>query len=166
MILLALGSNLPSKFGDSKCTIMKACEVLTDRGLVIDRLSHLYRTAPVPVSDQPWFVNAVASIKTKIDPYAVLRVLQDVEAEFGLKPLERNGARTLDLDLLSYQRRVISDAYLDLPHARMSERAFVLYPLIDIAPDWVHPLTKKTTRQMFEELPAGQEISRFKSEAA
>lgn len=167
MILVALGSNLPSIHGDSEETIVEALKYLNNRGLYIHKVSKIYTTAPVPVSDQPWFKNAVVSIKTKIDPYAVLRILQDIEVEFGAKPLERNGPRVLDLDLLSYQMRIISDAYISLPHVRMHQRSFVLYPLMDIDPDWVHPLLNKTVRQLIDELaPADQIIEPISTVAA
>jgi 2-amino-4-hydroxy-6-hydroxymethyldihydropteridine diphosphokinase len=95
----------------------------------------LYRTAPVGILTQPDFVNAVALLETELDPQALLDALLDVERRFGRVGGERNGPRTLDLDLLLYNTIELELPRLTLPHPRMHLRAFVLYPLADVAPD-------------------------------
>ncbi len=97
--------------------------------------SSLYRTAPVGYLDQPDFVNAVAQVETHLDPVALLDQLLLIEAQFGRERSARNAPRTLDLDLLLHGNRQLNSPRLTLPHPRMAERAFVLVPLAEIAPD-------------------------------
>ena len=99
------------------------------------RMSSLYRTAPVGITEQPEFVNAVAQLETNLAPEALLDALLDIEQRFGRIRAERNGPRTLDLDLLLYGDQFVSLPRLTLPHPRLHLRAFVLYPLAEIAPD-------------------------------
>ena len=99
------------------------------------RASSLYRTAPVGYLDQPDFVNAVAELETGLAPEGLLRQLLSIEQDFGRVRSVRNAPRTLDLDLLLYGNRQMRSAQLTLPHPRMSERAFVLVPMAEIAPD-------------------------------
>ena len=97
--------------------------------------SSLYRTAPVGYLDQPDFVNAVVAIETRLDPAALLEQLLLIEAQFGRKRSTRNAPRTLDLDLLLHGDQRVNSPRLTLPHPRMAQRAFVLVPLAEIAPD-------------------------------
>ncbi len=103
------------------------------------RASSLYRTAPVGYAGQPDFVNAVALIDTALPPQALMAELLACEARHGRVRDQRNGPRTLDLDLLLYQDRVLEDSFVTLPHPRMHVRPFVLVPLLEIAPDCVVP---------------------------
>lgn len=129
---VALGANL----GDPAATVKAAFAALAN--LPESRIVHcssLYRTAPVGVIEQPEFVNAVAQLETDLAPEALLDALLDIEQRFGRIRAERNGPRTLDLDLLLYGDQFVSLPYLTLPHPRLHLRAFVLYPLAEIAPD-------------------------------
>ena len=111
--------------------------------------SSLYRTAPVGYLDQPDFVNAVAELETALEPQALLAQLHLIERQFGRKRTWRNAPRTIDLDLLLYGDRHMQSEDLTLPHPRMAERAFVLVPLAEIAPDvMVGPLG--TAKQMLQ----------------
>lgn len=101
--------------------------------------SSLYRTAPVGYTDQPDFINAVAELDTALEPHALLDALQGVENRHGRERSFKDAPRTLDLDVLLYDARTIDDARLTVPHPRMHERAFVLAPLVEIAPDCVIP---------------------------
>jgi 2-amino-4-hydroxy-6-hydroxymethyldihydropteridine diphosphokinase len=103
------------------------------------RASSLYRTAPVGYAGQPDFVNAVALIDTALPPHALMAELLACEAHHGRVRDQRNGPRTLDLDLLLYQDQVLEDSFVTLPHPRMHVRPFVLVPLLEIAPDCVIP---------------------------
>lgn len=124
--------------------------------------SSWYRSAPVPPSDQPWFVNAVAGVRTALSPRDLLVALHDVEAEFGRVRSVRNASRTLDLDLLAYGDAVIEDpGGLVLPHPRLAERAFVLLPLAEVAPAWRHPVSGLTAGEMLALLPAGQTVEKI-----
>lgn len=103
------------------------------------RVSSLYRTAPVGYDGQPDFINAVALVDTTLTPEALMAALLACEARYGRVRAERNGPRTLDLDLLLYQERMLDDRFVTLPHPRMHVRPFVLVPLLEIAPDAIVP---------------------------
>jgi 2-amino-4-hydroxy-6-hydroxymethyldihydropteridine diphosphokinase len=140
MILVALGANLPSPVhGGPRATLEAALVALDRAGLRVVRRSAWYETAPVPVSDQPWYVNGVAVVATALGPAEVLETLHGIEAAFGRVRNVVNAPRVLDLDLLAYGDR-ISAAWPLLPHPRLHERAFVLRPLADVAPEWRHPV--------------------------
>jgi 2-amino-4-hydroxy-6-hydroxymethyldihydropteridine diphosphokinase len=138
MIVIALGANLDSQVGPPAKTITAAWKALSIRGIQIASASRLYRTPAWPDPSDPPFVNAVACIETKLSPRALMDVLHDVETSFGRERTAKNAPRTLDLDLIDYQGRV-EDGPPVLPHPRMAERAFVLIPMADVAPEWRHP---------------------------
>jgi 2-amino-4-hydroxy-6-hydroxymethyldihydropteridine diphosphokinase len=158
MILLGLGGNLPSKAGPPDATISAAIEALDQAGVKIIKRSRLYRTAPVPVSDQPWFANEVIAVRTKLPPRDLLALLHKIEAEFGRERREVNGARSLDIDLLAYDGKVRAggDGEPILPHPRMTQRAFVLLPLREVAPRWRHPITGESVKRLIAMLPKDQ----------
>ena len=165
MILIGLGGNLPSEtWGAPRRTLEAALEVLKARGQRVARLSRWYETAPVPVSDQPWFTNAVAEIESDLTPRALLDLLHEVEESFGRVRRERWEARIIDLDLLAYGDIVLPDAAswqrgegaFMLPHPRLHLRRFVLEPICDLDPDWRHPLLEMTARQMLAALPEAE----------
>lgn len=160
MKLIAFGSNLSSQYGDPEQTLYKAFEVLEARGVRILSCSSLWLSAPVPVSDQPWYHNGVVEFCTSFDPFSLLKLLKNIENEFGRVPLKRNDARPLDLDVLSYDDRVLHGDVLQIPHPRMHERAFVLYPLREVAPDWTHPVLNLSVDQMIDMMPSGQKIEK------
>lgn len=156
MILIGLGANLPSVAGGPRETLEAALQRLEALGVRVAARSRWYRTAPVPVSDQPWFVNGVARIETALDPAALLARLRQIEREFGRLRTVRNAARTLDLDIIDYDGRRESGPDLILPHPRMQERAFVLLPLAEVAPGWRHPILGKTVETLISALAADQ----------
>lgn len=128
---VALGANL----GDPASTVRAAFGALANlpESRVI-RASSLYRTAPVGLAEQPDFINAVAALETSLAPETLLDALFDLEARFGRQRGEKNGPRTLDLDLLLYDEQRLALPRLTLPHPRLHLRAFVLFPLAEIAP--------------------------------
>jgi 2-amino-4-hydroxy-6-hydroxymethyldihydropteridine diphosphokinase len=131
---IGIGANL----GNPETSVRHALAAIAsvpDTRMVMS--SSLYRTAPVGYLDQPDFVNAVAEIETHLDPFALLDQLLLIEAQFGRERGTRNAPRTLDLDLLLHGDRRLNSPRLTLPHPRMAERAFVLVPLAEIAPDAV-----------------------------
>lgn len=133
---IALGANI----GDPAATVRAAFAALSGLpGTHLVAASSLYRTAPIGLAGQPDFINAVAQVETPLEPRALLQALLDLEAEFGRIRQERNGPRTLDLDLLLYGDQVLDTPALTLPHPRLHLRAFVLAPLSEIAPDLAIP---------------------------
>jgi len=162
-VYIGLGANLPSpEHGTPRETLEAAMRVLEARGLAIVARSPRYESEPVPVSDQPWYLNAVIEVATDLSAPEVLAVLHSVENAFGRIRGIRNEARVLDLDLLDYRGEVREgpDSPV-LPHPRLVDRAFVLLPLRDIAPDWRHPVSGRMLAELLESLPQGQRIRRL-----
>ncbi len=156
MILIALGGNLETvAFGSPLESLKASLDLLAARGVKTRRLSRWYRTAPVPPSDQPWFHNAVGEVVSDLAPEVLLETLHEVEARLGRERGVRWAARTVDLDLLAHGMTIrTGDAVspLELPHPRLHERGFVLRPLLDLAPDWRHPVLGRTTRELYDAL--------------
>ncbi|MBL6934490.1 MAG: 2-amino-4-hydroxy-6-hydroxymethyldihydropteridine diphosphokinase [Alphaproteobacteria bacterium] len=159
MIIIGIGSNLPSEiYGAPAANCEAALGVLEERGLSITKRARWYESAPVPVSDQPWFVNGAVAVETALSPRSLLELLHDIEHGFGRVRRVRNEARILDLDLIAYDDLVIEgEEGPVLPHPRMHERAFVLLPLRELAPDWIHPTLKTPIEELVSALPEGQE---------
>lgn len=134
---IALGANLGQPSVQVRCAIDTINALPHSR--VLQR-SRLYKTPPWGVTEQPSFVNAVAHIETELTPQNLLRALLDIERDLGRERSgERWGPRVLDLDLLLYDDRVLREDHLILPHPRIADRAFVLLPLADLAPDLIIP---------------------------
>ncbi len=155
MILVALGANLPTRHGPPAATLAEALHALEGEGVTVLACSRWYRTAPVPPSGQPDYVNGVASVATAQDPAALLATLHRVEAAFGRVRTVANAARPLDLDLIDYDGQVADGAGGGpvLPHPRAHLRAFVLMPLAELAPGWVHPVLGRTVEALIASLP-------------
>ncbi len=156
MILIGLGANLPSVTGPPRRTLEIALTRLEARGVHVVACSRWYETAPVPISDQPWYVNAVARVETPLDPAALLACLHDIERGFGRIRTVVNAPRAIDLDLLAYHDRVETGPP-QLPHPRLNDRAFVLFPLRDVGPDWIDPKTGASLDTLIARLPADQD---------
>jgi 2-amino-4-hydroxy-6-hydroxymethyldihydropteridine diphosphokinase len=158
MILMGLGANLPSAtHGGPAETLTAALATLAADGISVLKRSRWYETAPVPKSAQPWYVNGVAALATELAPGALLARLHAIEAAFGRVRGERNGPRPIDLDLLAYGDLIRSD-WPVLPHPRLAERAFVLLPLAEVAPDWRHPKSGVGVLTLLQRLGPDQEI--------
>ena len=161
MIFIALGTNLPLANQKKGADLLKdALGVMAQRGLEIVKVSRFYKSEPVPISDQDWFVNAVAQVHTSLEPARVLEILHEIEIVFGRVRNLRNAARTLDLDLLVYHDRVRPETGPPphVPHPRMHNRAFVLRPLAELAPNWCHPVTGASLSALISALPANQRL--------
>ena len=162
MILIGIGGNLATpQFGPPLDTLTAALVVLEAEGIGIATRSAWYRSEPVPRSDQPWFINAVASLTTGLSARDLLAVLQMIEGQFGRVRGKRNAARVLDLDLLDYHGEVTETTSLVLPHPRLHQRRFVLTPLAEIAPGWCHPLSGFTAEQLLSWLAVEQPVERL-----
>ena len=161
VILIGLGANLPNPtWGEPRATLAAALERLAARGVATLSRSRWYRSAPVPASDQPWYVNAVAEVATALAPERLLEALMVTEREFGRRRRAPLAPRVVDLDLLAYGNRVLGAAGqgsgLVLPHPRLHERAFVLQPLQEVAPEWCHPVLRLSVAEMIADLDPGQ----------
>jgi 2-amino-4-hydroxy-6-hydroxymethyldihydropteridine diphosphokinase len=152
-VLLGLGANL----GDPRRQLAQA--VARIRALLDDvRVSSVYRTEPVGHREQPDFHNLVVGGWTTLQPEALLRALLAIEDDLGRARSFPNAPRTIDIDLLAYGDVVMRTAALTLPHPRMAERGFVLHPLAEIAPEWVHPQLGRTARELLS--AAAQSLER------
>lgn len=164
MILLGLGGNLPSaRFGAPRAILAAALRALGDHRVKVTHRSRWYQSAPVPDAGQPWYTNGAARLKTDRSPADLLDLLLAVEHRFGRTREAPWAPRTIDLDLLAYDAIVswhhpTAEASPVLPHPRLHERAFVLLPLVEIAPAWRHPVLGKTAAELLAALPPGQRI--------
>ncbi len=162
-VYIGLGANLDHpRHGSPRRTLGRALARLADVGVEPVRLSRWYRSSPVPPSDQPWYVNAVAEIRTGLGPDATLAALHRVEDAFSRMRGERDAARWIDLDLLDYNLLIKynnNNGLSILPHPRLHFRAFVLLPLAELAPAWRHPISLEVITTLIARLPPEQKIS-------
>lgn len=146
-VFLLLGSNL----GERQQILRSASVLIESRIGIIQASSSVYETAPWGVLDQPVFLNQILIVKTGLMPEEVLRIILEIEHELGRVRYERWGARVIDIDMLYYDNLILDSARLTLPHPRLHERRFTLVPLYEIAPDFIHPVLLKTTKNLLEE---------------
>ena len=158
MILIALGANLPSPAGAPEQTLRASLRTLSQNGVVPVLLSRIYATPAWPDPADPPFVNAVAAVETSLTPAELMAELARTETAFGRVRTARNAPRTLDLDLIDYHGRM-EDGPPVLPHPRAHERAFVLIPLADVAPDWRHPVSGAGIGELIAALPEAERKS-------
>ena len=156
LFYLSLGSNL----GDRAANLRLAIERLARTGTLL-AVSSFYETEPVDFRDQPWFLNCVVALETGVSPGELLARVLDVEEEMGRRRTQDKGPRILDIDILLAADEVINQPGLKVPHPAMHERRFVLAPLVEIAPEAVHPIFRKTARELLAALPAGQSVKRL-----
>jgi len=159
IVLVGLGSNLHSEeYGPPLAVCRAAVDILRAEGLRPVRQSRWYRSAPVPVSDQPWYINGVIALEKVLEPTPLLALLHRVEARFGRLRGATNAARVLDLDLLAYGDRIAAGGggAPVLPHPRLHQRTFVLRPLSEVVPGWRHPRLGRTVEELIRILPRDQ----------
>ncbi len=143
---IALGSNL----GDSLKILADALKFLTETpGIRVQEYSSWYQTTAVG-PPQPDYINGCALLEVRLTPQELLQILLGIEAQLGRIRRERWGPRTLDLDLLLFDDVILDQPNLQLPHPRMQERAFVLVPLAEIAPNWIEPISGKSIAQLVQ----------------
>ncbi len=174
--VIALGANLSLSASRPRVTLERAIDAISRQGFVIRAISRFFETPCFPAGAGPDYVNAAVVVETDKTPLELLNMLHDVEHEFGRERVQRWGMRTLDLDLICYDDLVLPDAAeyerwrvlpldaqkqqapqeLILPHPRLQDRAFVLVPMADVAPDWRHPVLGRTVTEMLAELDADE----------
>jgi len=146
---LSLGSNL----GNRRACLAGALAALKKARVKVLRSSSLYRTQPVGYAAQPWFYNQVVEVSTALEPAALLALIKTVEKDLGRRPAGRSRPRTIDIDILIAEDRVVATRQLIVPHPRMAERNFVLVPLLEIAPAAIHPSLKEKISDLRKRSP-------------
>jgi 2-amino-4-hydroxy-6-hydroxymethyldihydropteridine diphosphokinase len=156
-VYLSLGSNLGDRYANLRAAIERLGEVGAIRSV-----SGFYETEPVELRDQPWFLNCVVVLETRDTPRALLKKVLAIEREMGRLRMKDKGPRSIDIDILLFGDRVVEERGLKIPHPAMHQRRFVLEPLAEIAPEALHPLLRKTARELLADLPAGQVVRLLK----
>jgi 2-amino-4-hydroxy-6-hydroxymethyldihydropteridine diphosphokinase len=159
-IYLSLGSNV----GERGENIARAIAALAGFGVRVVKRSALYETEPVEMREPEWFLNCVVEAQTDLPPRELMRALLEIERSLGRErtaSVTQKLPRIIDLDILFYGSEVIREAGLEIPHPRMAERRFVLVPLAEIAPGMMHPVLKKTVREVLLETNDRSEVRLF-----
>jgi 2-amino-4-hydroxy-6-hydroxymethyldihydropteridine diphosphokinase len=157
-VFLSLGSNR----GDRLANFRRALEELGQAGIKVQRVSSFYKTEPVGFGPQAWFLNCAAEASTELMPLQLLKAIKSVERALGRRPGVNKGPRPIDIDILLYENVVVRTAALTIPHARMSERRFVLVPLRELAPAVRHPLSRRTVTEMLQDSADMSQVTRYK----
>lgn len=155
---LGLGSNL----GQRRRFLKQALSLLQVSGVQVLKTSSVYKTQPVGLRDQPWFYNQVVEILTDLDPYELLTLAKEIESKLKRPKTNRNGPRTIDIDLLLAEKSIIKTKNLVIPHPRMDKRRFVLEPLNEIAPEAVHPGLKKRVADLLQAIKDDSVVIKLK----
>jgi len=157
IVFLSLGSNI----GDREEHIRKAFTHLANI-CKVRRTSHLYLTEPVGNTEQDWFLNCVVEVETDVDPKKLLSSIKSIERKLGRKKTVKNGPRIIDIDILFYGDCVVNTKNLVIPHPLLQERLFVLQPMMDLNPGFVHPVLKKTIQELYMHRPWAEMVTPYK----
>ncbi len=155
---IGIGSNIGDKINLCKKAISEILRL--DSNKIIAK-SSLYKTKPIGFTDQDWFVNGVIKIETELKPLDLLYGLKNIEFHLGRKRTFHWGPRTIDLDILLFDERVITTGELKIPHPHLHERQFVLVPLVEIDRNIFHPIFKKTVGELLEDLIEDQGVEKI-----
>ena len=155
-VYLGLGSNM----GNRQANLDRALEILSQR-VRLGQVSSIYDTEPMGNTNQPRFLNLACQVSTGLEPAELLALAKAIEQKLGRAPGTSNGPRPIDIDILFYGDQVVKTPELVIPHPRLSERAFVLVPLAEIAPDLVHPVSRKTVRELLQGVTETQGVLKW-----
>ncbi len=159
IVYVGVGSNL----GDSRQICQQAIALLGSHTMEVQACSSFYRSTPVGYSPQPHFLNAVVKLHTNLPPLKLLARLKAVEKQLGKDIKIRWGPRTIDLDILMYDNLIIDKESLQVPHPRMHTRSFVMLPLVELAPQLIHPVWEMSMRELLEQLENPTECIKVES---
>ena len=159
VVYLGLGSNM----GNRQDNLKKALDLLSQR-LRVEQASSAYDTEPVGNINQPHFLNLVCQVQTRLAPMGLLALAKGIESKLGRATSTPNAPRPIDVDILFYGNQVIETPELVIPHPRLAERAFVLIPLAEIAPDLVHPVSGKRVRELLQGVSGTQGMFKWEKE--
>jgi 2-amino-4-hydroxy-6-hydroxymethyldihydropteridine diphosphokinase len=149
LIYIGIGSNLNGKNNETPLENCKKALIEIKKETNICKISSWYKSEPIPISNQPWYVNGVVEIKTNKSSMELLNFILNIEEFFGRVRNKKNEARILDLDIIDYKGKILyKEKKLIIPHPRMHERSFVLQPLNELNPRWVHPVKKKGIKEL------------------
>ena len=166
MIILGLGSNLPSKYGDRFANINLAISSLESYGIKVIKRSSFYKSPSYPDKENPEFINVVILVETYLPPVDLMSVLTFIEEKLERKRIKKNDPRTCDIDIIDYNSQLLNLKYNNLdftvPHKELTSRNFVLFPLSEISPMWKHPKTKKTINNLIQKLDEEEKNSILK----
>jgi 2-amino-4-hydroxy-6-hydroxymethyldihydropteridine diphosphokinase len=151
-VIIAIGTNL----GNRRKNINIAIQKMKENGIDVEKISPVYETAPYGYTEQPAFLNCAILGKTNLSPHELLDTLLSIEKEMGRVRKIHWGPRIIDLDIIFYDNLIIDEPNLKIPHPDMQNREFVLKPISDIAPCFVHPKFCKTVKTLYEELKSGK----------
>jgi 2-amino-4-hydroxy-6-hydroxymethyldihydropteridine diphosphokinase len=155
-VFIGLGSNV----GDMEGNLRQAIELLKERMKLV-KVSSMYETEPMYLKNQAWFVNCVAKLETDLTPKELLVYLEDIERRLGRQRSVRYGPRSIDLDILFYGNKVVEESDLKIPHPRLHERRFVLVPLVEIEPDHVHPIYRRSASTLLANLNSNESVRKL-----
>jgi 2-amino-4-hydroxy-6-hydroxymethyldihydropteridine diphosphokinase len=159
---IGFGSNLGAKLENCRDAIRRMEQIA---GCHVASQSSFYRTEPVGVSGQDWYLNGVLDLETDLSPRELLHALLDIETAMGRIRRKRWDSRIIDLDILLYEREVVDEDDLKVPHPLLHLRRFVLVPMVQLAPDLMHPVLKKPMRQLLQNLSdEGQSVVLFRED--
>lgn len=156
-VYLCLGSNL----GEREKNLSQALTILSQK-LNLEKVSFIYETEPIGYKEQPFFLNLVCQVSTDLSPDALLRLAKTIEHNMGREPSAQiNAPRVIDIDILLYDTQIIETRDLIIPHPRITERAFVLIPLAEIAPEFVHPRISKSIAELAASIKGHSKVEKW-----
>lgn len=156
-VFLGLGSNIGNKEENINNSLKFISELYT-----VKKISHLYLTEPIGNVKQDWFLNCVVEIQTDVDPKKLLSSVKSIERKLGRRKIVKNGPRIIDIDILFYGDCVLKTKSLVIPHPSIQERLFVLQPMMDINPNLVHPVFKKSIHQLYHDRLWTEKVTLYK----